>query len=154
MLLMDDEIAGMQLRQEGGGSHRAPLLATPLRPAKYLGIGEDGERQRAAMPALWQTAMHYLQRAGFGWIGQVYLWRDHDDAVVAEQRLIAEEFGQSPRLHAHQHHPLPLGEHLAHLLGKGTGTPAIRCRGGQVRRKRAAVGRLIYLGDQTGEVGL
>ena len=92
------------------------------------------------MPALWQAAMHDLQRAGFGRIGQVYLWRDHDDAVLAQQRLIAKNLGQSPRLHAHQHHPLPLAEHLAHLLREGASAPAVRCRGGEVRRERAAVG--------------
>src|SRR5689334_186225 len=30
VLLVNDEIAGMQLRQEGGGRYRAPLFATPL----------------------------------------------------------------------------------------------------------------------------
>src|SRR5262249_26817898 len=46
VVLVHDEVTRPELREEGGWRNvRAPLLTTPLRPAKDLGVGVDGQRE-------------------------------------------------------------------------------------------------------------
>ena len=76
MILMHDEIAGTHLGQEGARRLRAALLATSLGPAEDLGVGEDGQRQQAAVPALRERPMHDGKRADAWGVGQVSGGRD------------------------------------------------------------------------------
>src|SRR5512138_2147540 len=107
---MHHKVTRAQLSQKGGGRGGAPALVATVaaRPAKYLRVGEDGERHRAAVPAFREAAMHDGQRAWLRRLRQIGLRRDDDDIVVAEQRLIAEHLAEPARLQAGDDDALPL----------------------------------------------
>src|SRR5579875_922740 len=115
------------------------LLPMPPRPAVNLAVGEDGERQRTAMPALGEPPMHDGQRPWLRWFGQVNRRRDHHRPTLTQQRLVAKEFGQPPRLHADDHHALPFAQQLAGVLREGASPSAVGLRRDKIGRERASL---------------
>jgi hypothetical protein len=119
VVLVNDEVAGAHLGEEGARGLRTAGLTTALAPAEDLGVGEDGQRHQPAVPALGEAPMHDGERANPWWIGQISGRGDEQHAVRAEQRLITKQLSHAPRLCAYHHNPLPFQQELAHVLREG-----------------------------------
>src|SRR5579859_1033879 len=131
VFLMHDIVPDVDLGQERGGSDDFTLLRLVLaRPAENLGIGEQRGCQAARLPALRQLSLDQHEGAAFRCFVDIDAGADMNSRV-AQDSLVAQHFGQTPRLRADNHHPFAVTQGLAAILHEGAQSPAVRVRAGE-----------------------